>query len=106
MTDGAHRHNDDHDPSARGHSEHHGHPHGGHGHSHAISADADTRLLTIALALNFGFMVVEVVVGLLANSLALISDAGHMLTDAAAIGLALVADAWPRRPSSATRVPG
>lgn len=63
-------------------------------------------MLTIALALNFGFMVVEVVVGLLANSLALISDAGHMLTDAAAIGLALVADAWPRRPSSATRVPG
>jgi cobalt-zinc-cadmium efflux system protein len=82
---------------------HHGHDHAhdhGHGHHHhPISADADARMLALALALNLGFMVVEVVVGLLAHSLALISDAGHMLTDAAAIGLALFAARVARRPS-------
>jgi cobalt-zinc-cadmium efflux system protein len=70
----------------------HSHPHGGgHDHSHAISAEADTRMLAIALAINVGFMAVEIAVGVLANSLALLSDAAHMLTDAGAIGLALVA---------------
>jgi cobalt-zinc-cadmium efflux system protein len=56
-----------------------------------VSADADRRYLTGALALIAGFMAGEVVVGLLAHSLALISDAAHMLTDAASIVLALVA---------------
>ena len=69
----------------------HDHAHSRAGHSHAISADADTRWLAIALAINAGFMVVEVIVGLAASSLALLSDAGHMLTDVGAIGLALVA---------------
>lgn len=64
-----------------------------------MSADADTRMLALALALNLGFMLVEVVVGVLAHSLALISDAGHMLTDAGAIGLALFAARLARRPS-------
>lgn len=80
----------------------HGHDHVGHHHHHhhhAVSADADARMLAVALALNLGFMVVEVVVGVLAHSLALISDAGHMLTDAAAIGLALFAARLARRPS-------
>jgi len=77
-----------------------GHDHSdGFGHGHPIAKDADTRLLAIAFALNFGFMLVEVVVGLVANSLALLSDAGHMLTDAAAIGLALFAARLARRPS-------
>lgn len=73
----------------------HEHDHsGGHaGHSHAPSADADRRWLAIALALIAAFMGVEVVVGLIANSLALLSDAAHMLTDAASIALALFA-AW------------
>ena len=78
----------------------HGHDHGHHGHSHAPSADADRRWLTIALALIVGFMVVEVVVGLIASSLALLSDAAHMLTDAGAIGLALVAASLAARPPS------
>ena len=69
----------------------HGHAHGHAGHSHAISADADVRLLAIALAINAGFMLVEVAVGIIANSLALLSDAAHMLTDAGAIALALFA---------------
>ena len=66
--------------------DHSGSGHGGHGHSHAISADADRGQLTIALALIGGFMLVEVVVGLVVRSLALLSDAAHMLTDATAIG--------------------
>ena len=78
----------------------HDHAGGGHGgHSHGVSADADTGKLTIALALIVGFMAVEVVVGILASSLALLSDAGHMLTDAAAIGLSLVAVRLAQRPA-------
>jgi cobalt-zinc-cadmium efflux system protein len=84
-----------------GHEHHHGHDHasGGH-HHHAPSVDADVRWLAVALALIAGFMVVEVVGGLLASSLALLSDAAHMLTDAAAIGLALVAARLAARPAS------
>lgn len=63
-----------------------------------MSADADRRYLTGALVLISVFMVGEVVVGLLARSLALISDAGHMLTDAASIVLALVAMRLSARP--------
>ena len=71
----------------------HDHGHGGHGdsHSHAVSENADVKWLAVALAINAVFMLVEVVAGALAHSLALLSDAAHMLTDAGAIGLALVA---------------
>ena len=62
-------------------SDAHGHGHGGHGHGHGMTADTDRRWLGIALALILGFMAVEVVVGIAAQSLALISDAAHMLTD-------------------------
>src|SRR5699024_7561131 len=66
-------------------------PHGHHhrDHSHGASRDADRRFLAIALALLLAFMGCEVAIGIIASSLALISDAGHMLTDAGAIGLAL-----------------
>jgi cobalt-zinc-cadmium efflux system protein len=81
----------------------HDHDHsGGHshaGHSHGVSADADRGKLTIALGLIVGFMLVEVVVGALAHSLALLSDAAHMLTDAGAIGLSLVAIRLAARPA-------
>jgi cobalt-zinc-cadmium efflux system protein len=69
------------------------------GHSHAVSPDADRGKLAIALGLILGFMAVEVVAGILAGSLALLSDAAHMLTDAAALGLALVAIGLARRPA-------
>jgi len=55
--------------------------------------------LTVALILILAFMAVEVVVGILASSLALISDAAHMLTDAGAIGLSLVAARLAARPA-------
>ena len=54
----------------------------------------------MALALILGFMAVEVVAGILADSLALLSDAAHMLTDAGAIGLALVAARLAARPAA------
>ena len=65
--------------------------HDHHDHSHAVGPRTDLRMLAVALGLNLAFLVVEIVVGILANSLALLSDAAHMLTDAVAIGLALVA---------------
>ena len=78
----------------------HDHPEGHAGHSHGVSADADTRMLAIALGINLAFMFVEVVIGIVANSLALLTDAAHMLTDAGAIALALVAARLAqRRPS-------
>jgi cobalt-zinc-cadmium efflux system protein len=73
------------------------HPHA-HGHLHP-SAVGDQRRLGIALALILGFMAVEVVAGILASSLALLSDAAHMLTDAGAIALALVAARLAGRPA-------
>ena len=77
-------------------SPHHDH---GHDHAHGVARDADRRYLTIALLLLLGFMVVEVVVGVMAKSLALISDAGHMLTDVGSIGLSLVAMRLASRPA-------
>jgi cobalt-zinc-cadmium efflux system protein len=93
-TDQDHGHGHDH-----GHDHHHHHDHGGAGHSHGVSADADFRYLTIALVLIVGFMAFEVVVGILAHSLALLSDAGHMLTDAGALVLSLVVIRLVQRPS-------
>ncbi|NIK61735.1 cation diffusion facilitator family transporter [Kribbella shirazensis] len=63
----------------------------GHGHGHGVSAAADRKLLGGALALIVGFMIAEVIVGIAAGSLALVTDAAHMLTDAIAIALALLA---------------
>ncbi len=87
-------HDDTHDDTHAG-----GHHNDGHAHGHGVSADADRKWLAIALGLIVGFMVIEVVVGVLAHSLALISDAGHMLTDAASIVLALVAIRIAARPA-------
>jgi cobalt-zinc-cadmium efflux system protein len=76
-----------------------GHDHGDHGHVHGVSADANVPKLALALALILGFMTVEVVVALISGSLALLSDAAHMLTDAGAIALSLVAARLARRPA-------
>jgi len=71
-----------------------------HGHAHPISAHANRRRLGVALGLILGFMVAEVTAGILAHSLALLSDAAHMLTDAGAIGLSLLAIRLAARPPS------
>lgn len=69
------------------------------GHEHAASAHADRRWLAASLAVIVLFMVGEVVAGVIAHSLALITDAGHMITDAAAIGVAIVASRIAQRPA-------
>jgi cobalt-zinc-cadmium efflux system protein len=76
-----------------------GHHHPQEGHAHGHGAGADVRRLGLSLALTATVMVAETIGGLWSGSLALLSDAGHMLTDAGALGLALVA-AWVanRRP--------
>jgi len=69
------------------------------GHSHGASGDADSRRLARALALIVAFMAAEIVAGIVAHSLALISDAAHMLTDAGALLLSLAVIRLVRRPA-------
>jgi cobalt-zinc-cadmium efflux system protein len=69
------------------------------GHHHGVSADADRGKLALALALISGFLCLEIVVGIVVNSLALLSDAAHMLTDAGALALSLVAMRLAQRPA-------
>jgi cobalt-zinc-cadmium efflux system protein len=81
----------------------HLHDHGdrrpsGDAHGHGVSPNADRKYLTLAFLLIVAFMAFEVVVGLLAHSLALLSDAGHMLTDAAALALSLAVIRYVQQP--------
>ena len=77
----------------------HAHKKGDAKHSHSKEV-SNQNLLLIALVLTLGFSGVEGAAAYFANSLALISDAGHMVTDAAALGLALLAQIISRRPPS------
>ena len=86
------------------HEHEHEHEHG-HDHQHDHRR-TPSRKLAIALALTVSFMGVEVVMGWLSGSLALLADAGHMLSDAAALGIALFAQRVAMRPSSAERTFG
>ena len=78
----------------------HDHDHGPGGHHHAAGPGADRRRLAAGLALLLAFMVAEVVAGIVGRSLALLSDAGHMLTDAGALALSLVVIGLAARPPS------
>ena len=83
-----------------------GHDHS-HGHSHADARDAgNVGRLRIALGLTFLYMIAEAVGGWLTNSLALIADAGHMLTDVAAMALTLFAFSFASRPANARKTYG
>lgn len=89
--------------------DHEGNEHHGHGHAHDHASElraASSRTLIIALVLISGFMVAEVVGGILSGSLALLADAGHMLTDAASIALAMFAMWIAGRPESIERTFG
>lgn len=77
----------------------HAHLDGDASHTHTVEGRSGATL-AFALGLTLLFAVIEVVTGFISNSLALISDAGHMVTDAAALGLALMAQAIARRPPS------
>ena len=67
---------------------------------------ADRKSLTIALVMTGGFLLIEIAGGLLSNSLALLADAAHMVTDVSAIGLALLAFWVAGRPATFTRTFG
>lgn len=83
----------------------HGHGHG-HLHSDGGRSGAHRKRLAIVLGLVTVYMVAEVVGGLLTNSLALLADAGHMLSDAAALALSLVALWLAQRPATSTHTYG
>ena len=70
-----------------------------HGHDHGVGAETQIRPLTVALGLILAFMAVEVAVAVIAHSLALFSDAAHMLVDAAALGLSVWAARLALRPA-------
>ena len=102
-----HRHEaHSHAPHGEDHAEHGhgGHGHGGRGHSHAAGA-SERRIATAALATG-AFMLAEVVGGWVSGSLALVADAGHMLTDFASLGLAWYGFRLARRPADWQRTYG
>jgi cobalt-zinc-cadmium efflux system protein len=83
-----------------------GHAHHHHGHGHGDASAGNLRKLAIVLCLSFAYMVAEAVGGYFSNSLALLADAGHMLSDVAAIGLSLFAMWIARRPPTPQRTFG
>lgn len=79
----------------------------GHGHGHGHTpAGKNKRRLAIVLSLTSVYLIAEVVGGLLTNSLALLADAGHMLTDVAGLALALMAIRFAERPATPERTYG
>jgi cobalt-zinc-cadmium efflux system protein len=85
----------------------HAHAHGhGHHHGHAHDRERGQRGLFLALGLTAAIFLVEVAGGLAGGSLALLADAGHMLTDVAALGLALFAGWMATRPARGRRTFG
>lgn len=93
---------DDH-PHSHGH-QHHGHHHGHHHHDAA--REGNKRGLMIALLITTGIMVLEFVGGLITKSLALLSDSGHMLSDASSLALSLVAIWFATKPASPSKTYG
>jgi cobalt-zinc-cadmium efflux system protein len=78
----------------------------GHAHSHSHGGGEDARRLGLALALILTFMAGEVVAGILAHSLALLSDAAHMLTDAGALAMSLFVLRLVAQPAGGNRTFG
>jgi cobalt-zinc-cadmium efflux system protein len=77
----------------------------GHGHSHT-PASKNKKRLAIVLGLTTAYLIAEVVGGVLTHSLALLADAGHMLTDVAGLGLAILAIQFAERPATPERTYG
>ncbi|MBL0696745.1 cation diffusion facilitator family transporter [Comamonas sp. JC664] len=107
-----HGHAHDHDDGHGHHHPHHGHGHG-HGHAHgprkgglAEERKRDKRRLIFALVLTATIALAEAVGGWLTNSLALLSDAGHMLTDVSALALSLVALWFAGKPADVKKTYG
>src|SRR5215469_11480129 len=92
---------DDHDDHEHGRDHHHGHGHH-HGHSHGAGVNYERRI-GWAFIIIFVFMLIEVIGGLMAGSLALLADAGHMVSDAAALGMSWAALRLGKRAADAER---
>lgn len=99
MAEDEHKH--DHGAHSHDHPSH-DHDHAGHSHAPKVSA-GNERAVLIGLCLTAGFMVAEIIGGVLSGSLALIADAGHMLTDTVALFLAWLGFRLGRRPADARR---
>jgi cobalt-zinc-cadmium efflux system protein len=99
---GSHEHEHKHDHEHHDHD--HDHHHHGHGHSHAPASFG--RAFAVGITLNAGFVVLEVVYGLTAHSLALVADAGHNLSDVFGLLMAWGAILWARRPPTARHTYG
>ncbi|TXN47405.1 cation diffusion facilitator family transporter [Methylobacterium sp. WL7] len=91
-------HDHDHDHDATGHGDHGGHAHGP-GHAHAPASFG--KAFAVGIALNVGFVAVEATYGVLANSMALLADAGHNLSDVLGLVVAWVAMVLAKRAPSA-----
>ena len=88
------------------HHDHHAHDHGPHGHTHGHGQAVNERSVGLAALLTGGFMVAEIVGGIFAGSLALLADAGHMLTDFASLALAWLGFRLMRQPADWRRTYG
>ncbi|GAA5416745.1 cadmium, cobalt and zinc/H(+)-K(+) antiporter [Paraliobacillus ryukyuensis] len=77
-----------------------------HDHSHSHNHNANKKALLISFCLIAGFMVVEVIGGIITNSLALLSDAGHMLSDAASLGLSFFAFKYGEKAATSSKTFG
>jgi cobalt-zinc-cadmium efflux system protein len=77
-----------------------------HGHLHGTATGTQRNRLFAVLAITLSIMVAEVIGGLISGSLALLADAGHMLTDGAGVGLALLAATFAARPATPQRTFG
>src|SRR5271165_2993955 len=99
-----HEHKDDHkDDHERGHGghDHAGHNHDGHGHAHGIATQGLNTRMAVAVGLNLIFVVIEGGFGFVSNSVALIADAGHNLSDVLGLVCAWAAMYLGRRPPGA-----
>ncbi|WP_077619494.1 cation diffusion facilitator family transporter [Bacillus sinesaloumensis] len=90
------------------HHHHHGHDHHGHHHHHHFDdvREGNKKGLLIALLITTGIMLLEFVGGIITNSLALLSDAGHMLSDSSSLLLSLIAFWFATRPASPKKTYG
>jgi cobalt-zinc-cadmium efflux system protein len=89
------------------HHHHHSHDHHGHGHHHHdLGREGNKKGLTIALLITAGIMLLEFFGGLITHSLALLSDSGHMLSDASSLVLSLVAIRFATKPASPNKTYG
>ncbi|MBP1989698.1 cation diffusion facilitator family transporter [Paenibacillus eucommiae] len=96
-----------HQPHSHSHSHSHAHDHSHHGHGHGHShASNNKKGLTVALILTSSIMILEFFGGLITNSLALLSDSGHMLSDAASLALSLVALSFAAKAASPRKTYG